>query len=93
MENIDGIQKSYKGTLLAVLADNLASDDLGGFKKSFSFSFRCCRSCLVTQDTMFAHFYSEAYQKRNDTRHSKHPSEIESDATGHYSKTYGKDLF
>ena len=87
--NIDGTHKSFKGALLAVLADNLASNDLGGFKKSFLFSFRCCRSCLVTRDTLSAHFYSEAYEKRNDNRHSKHLKELESDASGHYSKTYG----
>ena len=37
--NIDGTQQTFKGTLLVVLADNLASNDLGGFKRSFSFSF------------------------------------------------------
>lgn len=41
----------YKGALLAFLADNLASNDLGGFKLSFSFSFRSCRSCLATQES------------------------------------------
>ena len=87
--NIDGMHRSFKGALLAVLADNLASNDLGGFKKSFSFCFRCCRSCLVTQDTLSAHFYSEAYEERNDNRHSKHLKELESDTSGHYSKTYG----
>ena len=38
---------------------------------------------------MPANFYSEAYQKRNDKSHSKHLKDIESDVTGHYSKTYG----
>ena len=74
---------------MVVLEDNLASNDLGGFKKSFSFSFRYCRTCLVIQDTLSAHFYSEAYEKRHDTRHLKHVREIQSDSSGHYSKTYG----
>lgn len=51
--NVDGVLKSYKGALLAVLADNLASNDLGGFKKSFSFAFRCCRTCLVTRHHVY----------------------------------------
>jgi len=33
---VDGVQQTYKGALLAFLADNLASNDLGGFKLSFS---------------------------------------------------------
>ena len=37
----------FKGGLLAFLADNLASNALGGFNFSFSMSFRYCRTCLV----------------------------------------------
>lgn len=39
----NGLSRTYKGALLTFLADNLAANDLGGFKRSFSFSFRCCR--------------------------------------------------
>lgn len=39
---IDGCDKVFKGALLACLADNLASNQLGGFKESFSFAFRWC---------------------------------------------------
>lgn len=49
----DGIEVTFnnktevwKGALLAFLADNLASHELGGFKESFSFARRICRSCL-----------------------------------------------
>jgi len=49
---VDGVQQTYKGALLAFLADNLASNDLGGFKLSFSFAFRFCRKCLVTTPTL-----------------------------------------
>ena len=41
---VHGVSRTFKGALLAFLGDNLASNDLGGFKKSFSFSFRSCRS-------------------------------------------------
>jgi len=34
----NGKTKNYKGTLLTFLADNLASNNLGGFKKSFFIS-------------------------------------------------------
>ncbi|XP_065902216.1 uncharacterized protein [Dysidea avara] len=60
---IDGVNQVFKGALLVFLADNLASNDLGGFKKSFSFSYRCCHTCLVTQTSLSFNFYSEAYKK------------------------------
>ena len=87
--NIDGVLKSYKGALLAMLADNLASNDLGGFKKSFSFAFRCCRTCLVTKDTMSAEFFSEAYEARNDKKHLQDLKKLKGDANDHFSKIYG----
>ena len=35
--SVGGVARMFKGALLAFLADNLASNELGGFKKSFSF--------------------------------------------------------
>ena len=87
--NVDGITKLYKGALLAFLADNLASNDLGGFKKSFSFAFRICRTCLATETTLSSSFYSEAYEKRDDIRHNQLLRELNKDTTNHYSKIYG----
>ena len=84
-----GSTKIYKGALLAFLADNLASNDLGGFKKSFSFSFRFCRTCLVTQDTMHTGYVSEAYDMRNEIEHLTYLQMLEGAASSHYSKTYG----
>ena len=87
--NVDGIIKVHKGAVLAFLADNLASNDLGGFKKSFSFAFRIGRTCLATETTLSSHFYSEAYEKRDDVRHDQHLREINEGETNHYSKIYG----
>ena len=39
---IDGKQCNFKGGLLCFLADNLASNSLGGFKESFSFAYHFC---------------------------------------------------
>ena len=50
---INGTPKTFKGALLAFLGDNLAMNDLGGFKKFFSFSFRSCRTCLVTHSKTY----------------------------------------
>ena len=35
--SVHGVPRTFKGALLAFLADYLASNDLVGFKKSFSF--------------------------------------------------------
>ena len=50
--NANGTKRLFKGALLAFLGDNLASNALGGFKLSFSFSFRCCRTCLILRETI-----------------------------------------
>ena len=47
---VNGIQRQFKGALLTFLADNLGSNELGGFKLSFSFSFRYCRTCMVPRE-------------------------------------------
>lgn len=86
---IDGVSRTFKGALLVFVADNLASNDLGGFKKSFSFAFRCCRTCLVTENSLSSSFNSEAYQSRDKPTHEKHLKRIKEDVSGHFSKTYG----
>ena len=47
---MDGHSKVIYGTLCLILADNLGSLVLGGFKESCS-AFRCCRHCMATQNT------------------------------------------
>lgn len=84
-----GGKRNFKGALLVFLADNLASNDIGGFKKSFSFAYRCCRTCLATVDTIKDQFTSEFYSMRTLNAHLKHLSDITTDVDGHYSKTYG----
>lgn len=43
--------RTVKGALVAVSADNLASQALGGYKGLQS-AFRKCRQCMATNDTM-----------------------------------------
>lgn len=86
---VQGVQRTLRGALLAFLADNLASNDLGGFKKSFSFAFRSCRTCLVTKDTLTSGFVSEAYEMRNECTHCRQCDLLEGPTASHYSKTYG----
>lgn len=87
--NINGSCRTFKGALLTFLADNLASNQLGGFKESFSFSFRYCRTCLMTQNSLFSSFASEGYEARNKADHLKHLQSLNGPAAAHFSKTYG----
>lgn len=79
----------FKGALLAFLADNLASNDLGGFKKSFSFSFRFCRTCLVVTNSLSSGTVSSDFEKRTLEGHLKHIQDLDGPMGNHYSKTYG----
>ena len=45
---IDSKQSTYYGGLLVTLADNLGAHSLGGFKESYSFALRICRTCMIT---------------------------------------------
>ena len=86
--SVGGSMRVYKSALLAFLADNLASNDLGGFKKSFSFFFRCCHTCLAPQDTMHNKYVSEAYDKQNETEHLQYLNMLDGPTSSHYFKTY-----
>ena len=86
---IKGSERTFKGALLVFLADNLASNFLGGFKLSFSFSFRCCRSCLVTNDKLSSSFFSDKFVRRSKEKHEDHCKALEGPLGNHYSKTYG----
>ena len=85
----NGTNHVFRGALLAFLADNLASNELGGFKKSFSFAFRYCRTCLCTRESASDSFVSESFQKRSDAGHESHLKMVDGPAADHFSKTYG----
>ena len=86
-----GVTRTFKGDLLCFLADNPASNSLGGFKESFSFSYRFCRSCLATNVSYRQRFLPSYFTKRTDSSHQQHCTELTSNEAlkQHYSKTYG----
>lgn len=45
-----GENRIVRGTLSAVIADNLASHQIGGFKIGFAKGFRKCRFCMGTDE-------------------------------------------
>ena len=79
----------FKGALLAFLADNLASNELGGFKLSYSFSFCCCRMCLVVHEDMSKEFNSDSVLLRDLSNHKSQCEKLKGPTEGHYFKTYG----
>ena len=55
---LDGIERTYRGAILTFLKDNLGRRIL----KSFSFSFRYCRTCLGTNDEVKSSFNSNNFE-------------------------------
>ena len=86
---VKGANRVFKGALLAFLAGNLASNELGGFKLSFSFSFRCCRMCLLVHEDMSKEFNSDMVLLRELSSHNSQCERLKGPAADHYSKTYG----
>lgn len=86
---IGGVKHTFRGALLAFLADNLASHGLGGFKMSFSFSFRSCRVCMATVSGYSSSFCHRDFEERTDEKHHKQCDELEGPLKDHYSKIYG----
>ena len=86
---INGKERVYKGALLAFLADNLASNALGGFKLSFSFSYRYCRTCLLPKDEITSSFDSCNFIPRCSDSHVKQCELLNGPNSSHFSKTYG----
>lgn len=71
-----GKDEVWKGDLLAFLADNLAAHELGGFKESFSFARKFCRSCLTDKPESQLHFRESHFDIRDSTSHSNHCSRL-----------------
>ena len=88
--NYKGIPRTFKGGLLCFLADNPASNLLGGFKESFSFSYQFCHSCLATNTSYKERFLPSYFTKRTDSDHRKQCTELTSNELlkEHYSKTF-----
>jgi hypothetical protein len=57
------------GTLTAVVADNLVSHQVGGFKAGFSMGFRKCRSCLALDEDIQTKFRDVEFIPRNKSDH------------------------
>lgn len=86
---VNGIERTFRGALLAFLADNLASHSLAGFKESFSFALRLCRTCLITKDDYKSCACSRDCTPRSDASHEQHCELVKGPMGAHYSTAYG----
>ena len=85
----NGKEEVWKGALLAFLADNLASHELAGFKESFSFSKRFCRSCLTDKDYSQEHFNEKKFVIRTRESHIDQCNRLDSSDRMEVSVEYG----
>ena len=79
----------WKGALLAFLADNLAAHELGGFKESFSFARKFCRSCLTDKEQSQGHFREDQFILRNQKSHEQQCSRLSDPDGANVSVEYG----
>ena len=99
---IHGVQKTVRGALAVISADNLGSLALGGFKESCS-ALRICRHCMTSKAdsktkvrslcqysyVTFLKFLEEQFELRNENDHKDHCKLIEADKSGAKSKEFG----
>ena len=75
---VDGKKENIFGTLVAVVADNLASHQYGGFKASFSRVFRKCRTCIAVDADMQTFFCDTQFEHRSVEEHTQQCKELSS---------------
>ena len=84
------VTTAYFGSLIAILADNLAAHLIGGFKQSMSFALRLCRTCMATTEQIQSKFLESDFVLRTPENHRKQCLKITSSAAlyGHLSTNY-----
>ena len=87
---IGATSETYEVALLAILADNLAAHQIGGFKESMSFAYRICRSCMTTTEKAKTNFKECYFEVRTPEDHKRQCDELERSALrSEVSKGYG----
>ena len=86
---IDGVEQTFYGALLAMLADTLAAQTLGAFKESFSFALRVCRTCMITKPQVQECFTEKECLARTPDAHEGQCLLLNGPLAEHFSTTYG----
>ena len=86
---LHGQLKNIHGTLALLTADNLASHEVGGFKKGFSKGTRPCRYCLGTKDQIQCCFEEGKFRLRTKESHDLQVKGLGTARKEHFAKLYG----
>lgn len=88
---INGTEHRYRGALLAMPGDTLASNFISGFKEGVGFAYRKCRECLATDDEIQKFFIASKCTVRDEEMHSEivRGLEASSSVSAHLSVNYG----
>ncbi|XP_045030405.1 uncharacterized protein LOC116935148 [Daphnia magna] len=90
--SVGGKSTIVRGTLAAIVADNLASHQIGGFKVGFGKGFRKCRFCLGTSEDIKNKCFDNEFFPRTKIQHEQHCSSLHSEELrDHFQRTYGRD--
>ena len=88
--NICGNQELVRGTLTAIIADNLAAHQVGGFNVAFSKGFRMCRTCLGTDEEIQNLFSDCNFIHRIREDHEKYCDALRVEGlNSHFRRVYG----
>jgi hypothetical protein len=68
-----------RGTVSAIIADNLPSHQIGGFKVGFSKGFRKCRFCMATDEDIQTKFFDCVFLSRSKEQHNLHCASLDTD--------------
>uniref|UniRef100_A0A1X7T706 Uncharacterized protein n=1 Tax=Amphimedon queenslandica TaxID=400682 RepID=A0A1X7T706_AMPQE len=85
---VKGNKRHLKGTLCLAIADNPASQALGGYKMLAS-ALRKCRHCLAVDSEIQTKFFAEEFEPRTKETHSHHIRLLQGPLHDHVSTTYG----
>ena len=86
---INNEERIIHGSLIAFLADTLATHAVGGFKGSMSFALRICRTCMVTTPEISTCFRESDCTLRTVETHFEQCLKLSGPLKDHYSTSFG----
>ena len=87
---IDGKVETIYETLTALVADYLASHQVGGLKQGFTKGFRKCRTCLGVDEDIQNLFCDSDFIHRTKEEHIEYCEALKAEGLfSHFSKLYG----
>jgi hypothetical protein len=79
--NLNGVKKIVHGVLVTLNGDGLALNTIGGFKASFAFASRPCRTCNISQEEIALIVFEGKVALRDMETHKCHLEALENAKT------------